>query len=816
MPLRSEVLKARWSIANAPILPFLAPRVFQPWPTSTGQRRKVHSATESVQAAPVNDTTSYETLQQLGENVRRADLPIDWTCQASKKPAGEPVQDVIWHDGQHIDVPNLAGVPHSGRPSSQVQSHVPPETIPRAALHDRKPESAFTISKKDADMENGPLEVGTQGSSSHLRAATSRSTEDGMNQRNQRIWRRVAMNPRDERKTPSLPRLKVSDAEMLHEEWEDLNQNIRSLMWPQFAREALHHGSAAALKFLTATYTDPAVTSNEISDYLDHVIDRCLSPGAMSNGVHLREEDHNLKSMGPQRTKEVTFDELKDAIMKTLHHHRKVHLDQSSIYALLNNMADDHVEGFYRELTQLDHKLRGDTLLHFASRIAKASISGAEISLDILKRPELDTVNFDGPKVMSLCTTILSQSSKAADAHMTVATRLQELLSLGLKFNVIIYNVLVFNAVRIGDFETAWKIHDMMEQGNITPDMYTYSILLNDAKRRMDTVAIQRTVDLATQKGVQNSPYIVTDLLHLMLLLRQNEERRKASSVDAVDASVESDVQIVRRRQRAFRAMLHKYSHHFHMPPLAKFISGFSNLFGQIDQRPSAELEMPPVPTLHVMLSSILWFSNSSQTKALYNRFLELISQRDETALALAAHDHTWALFLMALGRFSERLNDCPQLIKKMLILGQELDAEASLDPKYCKAKSRVKPGRKVPSRIPEPNVYTWSILLHIYTKHKQFRAAEKIITAMQSRGTPPNEVTWTTLVWGYSRAQEVGKVADTIHRMEANGCTVGELAKGAMFRVLDRAGLRTAFAKLEKQRGEISPEMTSHDSGEP
>jgi hypothetical protein len=43
MPLRPATGTQRWSLLDLPILPFLAPRVFQPWPAKGGRRNYITS-----------------------------------------------------------------------------------------------------------------------------------------------------------------------------------------------------------------------------------------------------------------------------------------------------------------------------------------------------------------------------------------------------------------------------------------------------------------------------------------------------------------------------------------------------------------------------------------------------------------------------------------------------------------------------------------------------------------------------------------------------------------------------------------------------
>jgi pentatricopeptide repeat protein len=102
------------------------------------------------------------------------------------------------------------------------------------------------------------------------------------------------------------------------------------------------------------------------------------------------------------------------------------------------------------------------------------------------------------------------------------------------------------------------------------------------------------------------------------------------------------------------------------------------------------------------------------------------------------------------------------------------------------------------PYSTPMPDVYTWSILLHIFMKHGQARAAEKVLTMMEARGVIPNQVTWNSLAAGYARMQDIGMTVGVIDRLEKAGFQADQFTKSGIAQIRDRRALIEAMKAKE------------------
>lgn len=421
--------------------------------------------------------------------------------------------------------------------------------------------------------------------------------------------------------------------------WDTIPTVKRIHMWPELILTALRRHPEKALEVLSAIYTEPYPPSYAISDTLDFIISHYLrnreTPMTDIALMLWRDIDHLLHN-GP-----------KDHI----------HLSQSSLYLLISHLDVPTIKTLYKTLDKLGHPLHQNTLIHFASRLAKSGDKG--YALELLERMSQYEFDFNTPKMLSLCTSILQR--KDAQAGKSDSEVFGSLLQCGMKPNIIIYNVLLSNSLQAGDHETGWKIHDMMIENGIEADSYTYSILLNDAKLRIDPSAIRQVMSLVTEKGIRG-PHIITDVLHAIFLLHRQQYWVYDPSSDYQDQPPE-----------IFVKMLRVYCDFFHLEPLIRLVPGFTERYPDFSLSNTAPLVTehlmdPPMPTLVVMLTGFLNGLTESQTAmGFYSNFRKLVLAGDPSVTELTQTTHIYNLVLMTFGRFSDRLVDCPNVIADML-----------------------------------------------------------------------------------------------------------------------------------------------------
>lgn len=595
--------------------------------------------------------------------------------------------------------------------------------------------------------------------------------------------------------------------------WEKFSPRLKMKIWPEIMIKSLQINTGKTLKLIAGTYAqEPFPPPYALSDCVNYVISFFLDNNPRPPAANLVRRIHNsvfgLLRIGP-----------KDYL----------HISQHSIFLLLSQAEPFMLKRLYKIMTDLSHPLHQNTLMNFATRLAK--LGETETALEILQTLKNHGVDFNTSKMLSLCSTVLDRSVRGPDATYLDSDIFEHMLEWGMQPNIITYNVLIKNSVESGSHNTAWQIHDMMIESGIEPDVITYSILLNDSKKRLDSEAIRAVMEIVREKGLK-SAHIVTDVLDAIFLLHKQKAREPDQPFEP---------------HAAFSHMMKVYMENFRIEPLDRIIPWISDTLPNVQGQKTPpisqdELEHPPMSTQTLMITAFLYgLPNALAVKQFYDHFRLLISTGDPNIAGFLGTTHIWNSVLLALSKFPNTLSDCTAIIGDMLASGtavtvdedpaaDQIEPESatggdleppSIDkgykdnieistlqpivgstpiqdslPQHLETQ-RGRPRR--PHIPPKPNVQTWSILLKIFMGQHQTRAAEKVLTMMQEKGVEPNFVTWTTLANGYARQQDTKNTVDVLSRMQRSGVEADVQWLLSMFMVRNRDGLREAMRRTSR-----------------
>lgn len=904
MPLSSRPLNKRWLAFELPILPFLAPRVFAPWPP---RARRAHSSTQSLSTHNQDteereilpfirreDHSSHPSTHPLGlkDNLKRpspppdhrrarsqsAAIPEDILPSANKldsnkiyttdlgiherglspKEALNRKYDEVWGGlestrgrqplvswaemtqdesvyGSMDDLSTIKESPKSATPETfQRQGNASIKLHPKEMSSHSDQVSINHLMESPNPEDNARIkilegmgynsEIGRKKVFTPKKLAWKRHRALQYDRRQienfqlpERPTKWVSWKPGrppnilswerrfaalDARHQQYSPRLQFSNSSRnplpeeftkaiiehessiaLNATWKMIPEDRRRELWPELMCAVLDNYPNSALKVLAATYTAPYPPSFAVSDCIDYTISHYL---------------RNKESPVPQ-------DALK--IYGVVTHllqsgsTRQVHLSQSSIYLLIVNLELAQVKRLYDFLGSIDHPLHQNTLMQFTYCLSNAGET--DLAFEILKRISHEGGDFTSPKMASqmasLCANLLERNGRISTTTISDSQIFEFMLVCGMKPNLIIYNILLYNSFKGGDHETGWQIYDMIVGNGIKPDEHTYSILLNDSKLRMDHSALGRVVEMIKGSGVPNA-HIGTDVLHAIFL---TDKAGKSSSVSYGSS-----------QPTLFERMLPVYCEYFDPQPLFQIIPFFQTRFGHLISQNPAKAESviaPPAPPLLVMLMALLKESSAQSIINNYNWLRHLVSSRNPVVSDLMQSTHVYNIFLMAFGRSMQTLDWCPRIIGDMRSSTKTVSAEndAANDDGSINGKGVVAtPGAEHSNRPqdrPAPDVYTWSILLDVFISHRQPRAAEKVLTMMESRNVTPNQVTWNSLISGYARMQDVTMTVDAIDRLEKAGFQADDYTIRGMSTISDRRRLIEAMKAKENDNIAIS-----------
>jgi pentatricopeptide repeat protein len=243
--------------------------------------------------------------------------------------------------------------------------------------------------------------------------------------------------------------------------------------------------------------------------------------------------------------------------------YRGVHASQRSMSLLQAIMSDEEFNEFYSILEIAGHHLNGKSLLRFVYRAARAR--NTDLAFKILQRAPLQGINLGLERWPQICSVLLVRRYRDPDAEVSETELFEYMLKNGFRPDITTYNILIQNSVQAGDSETAWQIYEMILKNGIVPDGYTFSILIHDAKLRRDGAAIGKLASLMAEYGIQNA-HATTDIL------------------DAVSRIHKAEYHQTLNRERkdlltAFPRILPIYTEVFALEPLIEIIPGFSERF---------------------------------------------------------------------------------------------------------------------------------------------------------------------------------------------------------------------------------------------
>ncbi|KAI9849255.1 MAG: hypothetical protein M1837_004714 [Sclerophora amabilis] len=559
--------------------------------------------------------------------------------------------------------------------------------------------------------------------------------------------------------------------EAMSHAWNKLRIPERTHRWPHIMLATLQSWPQHALAVLKATYTAPTPPDIAVTDALDYVTQYYLSrPG----GARLRDVLDDLESMLHQVLDRSPY--------------KRPHIEQRTIRRFLAEIDVEKASALFERLLDRSVPLNEDTLLHFLDVFAKNG--RLEYALAIWKQILESEIDVSSTKLLSSCSTLLGEIGKNPQQHFRKSGIISEMLQYSVQPNMIISNIMIYNALSAGDVKGGWNLYELIKRKDMKPDEYTYSILLNNAKSRRDREAIDYLIVKINKDGYERDPHIVTDLLHDIYLSSNRSGTQSA---------------------RSFNAMLSAYQRYYSTSALRDL--GILNASSErFDVSSGLDLPQPPSPTLVVMIMAFIRHCKDiADLYTFYQRWKRLVHEGHPQIAPLAsASEHISNLFIHTLGRSRDTLHLCPMVLTDMIHSLPKPDPRTVEDAAWdCSHPSASRDGPEADKSsdtstdrplFSQPTTQTFTILLSSYLRHRQFRAAEKVLSIMTSRGALPNQVTWNALINGYASVQDAKGAVRTLKRMEKDGWGGDSYTMRALGRIRRRQDLVREFEQAEEE----------------
>lgn len=403
-------------------------------------------------------------------------------------------------------------------------------------------------------------------------------------------------------------------------------------------------------------------------------------------------------------------------------------VSQHLIFNVLRSIDNSRLLSFFWLLSVNKVVLHSHTMLQFMDRFIRMG----EIHISMRLLGTVAKLNYDLslPVVQMACVKLLRRRFDTPEEYTIRSNILAQMLDLGIRPKIQMFNVILANAGDGGDFANAWKMYALAKDNGLVPDPITYSVLL---------------------KGAILSGY----LPNIYLVLREIQAKPEVLQNVYILNHMLKAISLTVSPGHQFDAMLDLYKLHCDLRPL----HDLSLIASKTSVLPNADYHglQPTNSILRQMILAYIRRRLRQREGPLhlihnYNLYYQHIKGNHPVIAPLAQEDNVANAFIMAFGKRPETLQHCITVIRHMLEFSSQRRA-ASDTVAYS-----------------APNVHTWSVLVAAYLFNHQSRAAEKVLDMMRERGIEYTQVTWNTLVSGYAGMQNVDKAVKAVKGMEAAG----------------------------------------------
>ncbi|KAI1824570.1 hypothetical protein F4861DRAFT_252163 [Xylaria intraflava] len=560
--------------------------------------------------------------------------------------------------------------------------------------------------------------------------------------------------------------------------WQRLDQDRRERLWPYMVLSALKSEPRSLPALIYATF-DPSWCPGYVVEDMLYILYRRL---------HLARWERDARKV---RQLQQGFTTMATYILERCPRGYLV-LEQTVLHLISSLLIPSAIIPLHQVLKQIEHPLSENTLLQFASRLAKSHDTKSD-ALDIIysltERPEF---NLNAPSAASVCTSLLSlnENDPLPDPRAAPDVLFEFLLERGFRPNLLQLSALMRNFCIRGHMDTAWEIFGLMVRHGLEHDRHVYSILLNGSKRNSNSALTEKILNIIKSRNAW-SPYLINDFLDV--LYQENEFQAE-----------------LRRRQRkkvnnAWRPMLRLYAKFYDLAPLQKFTlfplenllemwavrvrysTYLTKLVESLPPLPHDRLMQPDSTAICLMIRAHMRSINSPKyVMSYYDHFYKLVLQKDKAALRLLADRGAlvYNIFLSSFLQFRETIGFAVRILQRMIS-----DAD----------KEKAELGTNVYHH--PPTVHTWTMVLNGLRNHHDARGALAIVNFMTRIGhVKPSLATWNALIHVFARARNVDGAVRAVWLLEQAGFQPNDRTMQA-FNVFPRLLRDEAIRQLERMR---------------
>ncbi|EFQ96725.1 pentatricopeptide repeat protein [Nannizzia gypsea CBS 118893] len=541
--------------------------------------------------------------------------------------------------------------------------------------------------------------------------------------------------------------------------WRRLCRTEAARRWPIMVLWLLLHSPMQALRFLEATTTRFSPSFPMVSDcfvYLEKFHAAEFQDSSKLKSRYIRALQHCLR---PEVLPYLSKDS-QTGFRLYLKHCERHSLMKCFNYVLRNQKF-----------------LSLETLFYFTDLFTKSgNIREALNSLRLLITRFESQNHVRYQKISDRCCNLLKLDRYKRQDDGTISFDiLPQILQMGVQPDLFIFNIVVSNALKADDLDTALQIVQLMENQGVTPDSYTHLSILHHAVRLRDHEKVDHILSkIAKVDTLSAQPHLVSKTLHAMLLFPHNTSPGQKGPLES------------------FQKMLDFYKKTHQIQPLVDL--GLVPR-SQNDELLSASKSPPSSHVLNIMITAHLRTRpHSDKIWRYFTRFQALVASGHPLITPLASTDYIFNSFLMALRFEPQTIYRCFKILNYMLQPLSELAVQTI----------QAQNSGPASPRPAQPSKRTWTILLNTLISHNQMQAAEKLHQTMKERGVEINDVAWNILIRGYACNQMVEAAANALKEMERQSWSPDGHTVKALGFIENQELLRTLLDRLDAGESEL------------
>ncbi|KAI5246670.1 hypothetical protein E4T42_06274 [Aureobasidium subglaciale] len=723
-------------------LPFLAPRLFQPWPTSVPHSSSI-SQTKSF------STTRCERARQTRPNPRptrstppKYESARSLLAQQWYESAIAPLEGNEFYQHEHVKDGNKA--PEASQKADPEASVPKKRTLRRTevqkAYYQRWStslaiaKSRWTVAKQDSTVRTKwstlgrpvrrkPREQNVEKEDKEELVFSADGNTLYWNHHFAKLNARHDTRLKDDYTPRTTPNLNYHSrkwaTQILNAKQFKDQEELAKLLGEQWRRKWMHallwtlaNSADDTIRLLELTHVAPYMPAAYIADSLSFVVGH-FHKNALSDDTRKRLVRVICTVMERPGTS-------------------PLQITGNTFRKFLQYCSEEEVLELFSTVAVSGTTLHWNTRLHFSTYLAHHD--RFDQALDSLLDAVSDGADVRSQQFESCCATILRKAAKQPDGLRVSLRLVQNLSDIGVQLNVQLCNIVMLNAVEADDLKTAFSIYNSLVDNNLRADRYTHAILLKGCKTTIeDSDTLNTTIRQAIANvEVRHLHVVATEIIHCLALHHFR-----------VDP------------ENAFSTISEAYTQLFDASDLINL-----GVLSKTHENTSLGRMKPTLPVLGIMIGAYVRHSIQSNSNNLrhiydmYRRWLNLSEHCIKPYVTLAKNDHVTNSFLLAFVQEPAGLPYAAEVIRDMQ--------------------------KPLPNDLPraKPTVRSWSIFLHGFAKHGKMELAEQVLTYMRQREITPNEVTWNSLLGGYVKLGRSEEAVQTFVRMRDEGFEADEVTQ--------------------------------------